>query len=102
MGPRDEAEITKFMEVFEEKAVKKRLNIAKFKGGKPGKDLLRRYVWDPEINVSLGVFPGVPGEESYSKGIIDGSLRAELVVGRTRLDFRIVPELRSRICLFTC
>jgi acetylornithine deacetylase/succinyl-diaminopimelate desuccinylase-like protein len=94
MGPREEAEIADLQAAFDEEKTKRGLKIARFKGGRSGKDLLPRYVFEPQLNLGLGVFPGMPGEESYTKGVIDETARTELIMrGRARLDFRLTPDL---------
>ena len=94
MGAREREEIAALQAAFDEDKTKRSLKIARFRGGRPGKDLLPRYVMEPQLNLGLGVFPGLPGEESYTKAIVEGSLKTELIMRTSaRLDFRLVPEL---------
>ncbi len=83
---------------FDEAAIKRNLKIARFKNGGVGQELLPRYVMEPQLNISLGVWPGLPGEEEYTKGVVDGRLRTELLMrARARIDFRTTPELEGEL-----
>jgi acetylornithine deacetylase/succinyl-diaminopimelate desuccinylase-like protein len=90
----EQREIQELEDDFDEAAIKQSLKIAQFKGGADGRDLLSRYIMEPQLNISLGVWPGLPGEEEYTKGVVDGSLRTELLMrARARVDFRLTPDL---------
>ena len=81
---------------FDESAVKRSLKIERFKGGRSGRELLARYIMEPQLNISLGVWPGLPGEEAYTKGVVEGRLRTELLMrARARVDFRTTPDLEA-------
>jgi acetylornithine deacetylase/succinyl-diaminopimelate desuccinylase-like protein len=97
-GPHDLKEMAELDDTFDEETVKRSLKIARFKGGRSGRSWFRRYVLEPQMNVSLGAMPGLPGEEAYTKGVIDGSVKSELVMrARARLDFRLVPDLEPEL-----
>ena len=94
MGPDEKDEIARLQADFDEAAIKRSLKIARFKGGESGRKLLPRYIMEPQINISLGVWPGLPGEEDYTVGVVEGRLRTELLMrARARVDFRITPDL---------
>ena len=87
-------EISVLEDDFDENVTKQNLKISRFKGGIPGRTLLSRFIMEPQLNISLGVWPGLPGEEDYTKGVIDGSLRTELLMRtHARVDFRLTPDL---------
>ena len=95
--PANEAErdeIEALRDDFDEAAVMRSLKIRRFKGGGAGRELLARYIMEPTLNISLGVWPGLPGEEEYTKGVVEGRLRTELLMrARARVDFRTTPDL---------
>jgi acetylornithine deacetylase/succinyl-diaminopimelate desuccinylase-like protein len=85
---------------FDEDGAKRNLKIARFKGGGSGRELLARYIMEPQLNVSLGVWPGLPGEEDYTKGVVEGRLRTELLMrARARVDFRLTPDLEPDLVI---
>ena len=93
-GLAEQREIEALRDDFDEDAVKRSLKIHRFKGGRSGRDLLARYILEPQLNISLGVWPGLPGEEAYTKGVVEGRLRTELLMrARARVDFRTTPDL---------
>ena len=97
-SPAERREIEILQADFDETAVKRNLKIARFKNGRSGRELLPRYIMDPHLNISLGVWPGLPGEEDYTRGVVDGSLRTELLMrARARIDFRTVPDLEVEL-----
>lgn len=94
----DKAELEALKQDFDEEATKKALNINKFKAGKCGCDMLSEFIMDPHLNVSLGVWPGLPGEVDYTKGVVEGTLRTELLMRtHARVDFRLPPDLEPEL-----
>ena len=95
-GEAEQREIEALQTDFDDAAVKRSLKIGQFKGGGSGRGLLARYIMEPQLNISLGVWPGLPGEEEYTKGVIEGRLRTELLMrARARVDFRTTPDLEA-------
>ena len=95
-GEAERGEIETLQADFDEEAIKRSLKIGRFKGGGSGRELLARYIMEPQLNISLGVWPGLPGEEEYTKGVIEGRLRTELLMrARARVDFRTTPDLEA-------
>ena len=95
-GEAERGEIEVLQADFDEEAVRRSLKIGRFKGGGSGRELLARYIMEPQLNISLGVWPGLPGEEEYTKGVIEGRLRTELLMrARARVDFRTTPDLEA-------
>ena len=95
-GDAERREIEALQADFDEAAVKRSLKIHRFKGGGSGRELLARYIMEPQLNISLGVWPGLPGEEEYTKGVVEGRLRTELLMrARARVDFRTTPDLEA-------
>ena len=95
-GEAERGEIEILQADFDEEAVRRSLKIGRFKGGGSGRELLARYIMEPQLNISLGVWPGLPGEEEYTKGVIEGRLRTELLMrARARVDFRTTPDLEA-------
>ena len=93
-GEAERREIEALRADFDEAAVRRSLKIGRFKGGGSGRELLARYIMEPQLNISLGVWPGLPGEEEYTKGVVEGRLRTELLMRvRARVDFRTTPDL---------
>ena len=91
-----EREIEALRADFDEAATRRSLKIARFKRGGSGRELLARYIMEPQLNISLGVWPGLPGEEEYTKGVVEGRLRTELLMrARARVDFRTTPDLEA-------
>ena len=98
MNDAEREEIAILQAGFDEEATRKALGIARFKDGRPGRELLPRYVMEPQINVSQGIWPGLPGEEEYTAGIVEGRLRPELPMRmRARVDFRTTPDLDAAL-----
>jgi acetylornithine deacetylase/succinyl-diaminopimelate desuccinylase-like protein len=100
IGAHDREELDRLRANFDEHSVARSLKIQRFKSGRSGRDLLERYVMEPQINVGLGILPGLPDEVEYTKGLIDGTYKTELVMrARARLDIRLVPELERDLVI---
>ena len=100
MSPAEEEEIALLQADFDKEGTKRNLKIARFKGGGSGRELLARYIMEPQLNISLGVWPGLPGEEDYTKGVVEGRLRTELLMrARARVDFRLTPDLEPNLVI---
>ena len=96
LGAAERREIEALRADFDEAAVKRSLKIGRFKGDGAGRELLTCYIMEPQLNISLGVWPGLPGEEDYTRGVVEGRLRTELLMrARARVDFRTTPDLEA-------
>jgi len=81
--PEEEALLRKLAESFDESAVKQELGIVRFKLGLHGVEALRRYFYEPSINID-GIAAGYVGPGTKTV------LPREAVA---RLDVRLVPDL---------
>ncbi|MCC7105728.1 MAG: M20/M25/M40 family metallo-hydrolase [Chloroflexi bacterium] len=79
---REEVQILE--ERFNEATMKQALGIARFRGGRSGKDLVSRYVMEPMLNV-VGIVGGYSGPRVFTTIPMDVT---------AKLDFRLVPEQR--------
>jgi acetylornithine deacetylase/succinyl-diaminopimelate desuccinylase-like protein len=52
------------------------------------------------MNLGLGVLPGRPANPEYTKGVVDGTYKTELVMNAyARLDIRLVPDLEKELVM---
>ena len=71
-------------ERFDEETMRQALGIARFRGGRPGRELVSRYVMEPMLNV-VGIVGGYTGPKIFT------TLPMEVTA---KLDFRLVPGQR--------
>lgn len=96
----DDEELDALLQTFDEAEAARSVRIAKFKGGRPGRELLRRYVRDPQLNLGKGVLPGLPDSSDYTVGLIEETLKTELAMKvYARLDIRLVPDLEQDLVI---
>ncbi len=99
-GPQEEAELAALLEGFDEAEAARAVKIRHFKGGASGRDLLRRYILDPQLNLGKGVLPGAPDHPEYTIGLIEETQKTELAMrAYARLDIRLVPNLEQDLVI---
>jgi acetylornithine deacetylase/succinyl-diaminopimelate desuccinylase-like protein len=99
-GPQEQAELAALQKTFDADANARAIKVNRYKGGKPGTELLRRYIMDPQINLGQGILPGTPDDLQYTKDLIDETQKTELTMrAYARLDIRLVPDLEQDIVI---
>ncbi len=73
-------------ERFDEQTVKKSMNIARFKGGKPGTEAVEDYIMGPVVNIA-GIVGGYTGPRVFTT-------QAQKVVAK--IDMRLIPNQKSK------
>lgn len=90
----EKAELAALETDFDEAAMAEALGVARFKGGRAGKEMLAEYIMGPHLNISKGVWPGLAGEKEFTTGVLNGKYRTELLMrAHARVDFRLPPDL---------
>ncbi|MGQ0569769.1 MAG: hypothetical protein ACT4P5_09600 [Armatimonadota bacterium] len=83
--PEERHELDEVRARFDEEETRQILGIARFRSGRPGIELLERFIMDPMLNV-VGITGGYTGPGVFT------TLPMHVVA---KLDFRFPPDLRS-------
>jgi acetylornithine deacetylase/succinyl-diaminopimelate desuccinylase-like protein len=87
LTPIEKEEMRIIEEDFDEEGVKQALDLKKFKGGRPGREMVSDYVMRPVMNID-GIIGGYTGEGNFT------NLPQNAVV---KMDVRIVPDMKPDV-----